>query len=53
MVPSEVTAEQAWITAFAISLPIVIASSSEYLFTRKEDGSTPWKELQVEKVRER
>jgi predicted DNA-binding protein with PD1-like motif len=32
---------------------IVIASSSEYLFTRKEDGSTPWKELQVEKVRER
>jgi predicted DNA-binding protein with PD1-like motif len=29
---------------------IVIASSSEYLFTRKEDGTTPWKELQVEKL---
>ena len=31
---------------------IVIASSSEYIFNRKKDGSTPWKELQVEKLKD-
>lgn len=31
---------------------IVIASSSEFIFNRKEDGSTPWKELQIEKLKD-
>jgi predicted DNA-binding protein with PD1-like motif len=31
---------------------IVIASSSEFVFNRQEDGTTPWKELQVKKLRE-
>jgi predicted DNA-binding protein with PD1-like motif len=29
---------------------IVIASSNDFKFTRKEDGTTPWKELQVETI---
>jgi predicted DNA-binding protein with PD1-like motif len=28
---------------------IVISSSKDHVFTREEDGSTPWKELQVKK----
>ena len=28
---------------------IVIGASTDLKFTRKEDGSTPWKELQIEK----
>lgn len=30
---------------------IVIASSSEFIFNRKEDGTTPWKELQVNNLK--
>lgn len=31
---------------------IVIGSSSDYIFKREKDGSTPWKELQVEEVKQ-
>lgn len=31
---------------------IIISESREYIFTRAEDGSTPWKELQIEKRKE-
>lgn len=30
---------------------IVIGSSTDYIFKRENDGSTPWKELQVEEVK--
>ncbi len=29
---------------------IVLLSSDEYRFTREKDGSTPWEELQVQKI---
>ena len=28
---------------------IIIGQSKEYVFTREEDGTTPWKELQIKK----
>ena len=31
---------------------IVIGSSSEYIFKREKDGSTPWEELQVQEVKQ-
>ncbi|MBL7760670.1 MAG: DNA-binding protein [Sediminibacterium sp.] len=30
---------------------IVIAASDEFVFSREEDGTTPWKELQIKKGR--
>jgi uncharacterized protein len=30
---------------------IVILSSSEFIFKREKDGTTPWDELQVERVK--
>jgi predicted DNA-binding protein with PD1-like motif len=30
---------------------LVIASSDEFIFSREEDGTTPWKELQIKKGR--
>lgn len=31
---------------------IVIGSSSDYIFKREKDGSTPWEELQVEAIKD-
>jgi hypothetical protein len=30
----------------------VISETKELIFTREKDGSTPWEELQVKKVKE-